>query len=239
MSRTQRYESLETPLRAEEALVIVAKYPKAGEVKTRLAQRIGASLACELYLGFLRDLEEKFAASRRSFFWAYTPAESDFPKLLNHRSQCFPQEGGNLGERLYNIFRRLMARGFRRVVVSSSDSPQVEMSWIEEAFAGLVRADVVLGPAEDGGYYLVGMRGTQDLFAHINMSTPQVFAETMEEAHRLGLSVHLLPSTFDVDRPEDLEKLESFLRRSEASGSLQHTRAVLNRLMGSRFKASR
>jgi hypothetical protein len=213
---------------AEEALVIVAKYPEVGSVKTRLAQHIGQELASQLYLGFIRDLEAKFSQGRRLLFWAYTPAGSNFPGLVNSGSQCFPQEGEYLGARLHNIFRRLFRQGYQRVAIMSSDSPQMLREWIDEAFARLLEIDVVLAPADDGGYNLVGLRADHDLFTGITMSTPRVLADTIERARMLNLSVHLLPASFDVDAIEDLEKLRRFLTQSDEP--LIHTREVLGRL---------
>ena len=215
---------------AEEALVIVAKYPEVGGVKTRLAQHIGQELASQLYLSFIRDLGAKFGQGPRPLFWAYTPAGSDFPELVNSGSRCFLQEGEHLGARLHNIFRRLFQQGYQRVAILSSDSPQMLREWIDEAFAHLFHVDVVLAPADDGGYNLVGLKADHDVFTGITMSTPRVLAETMERARALNLSVHLLPTSFDVDAIEDLEKLRLFLAHSDEP--LVHTRKVLGRLKG-------
>ncbi|MBI3951614.1 MAG: TIGR04282 family arsenosugar biosynthesis glycosyltransferase [Acidobacteria bacterium] len=211
-----------------EALVIVAKYPEVGGVKTRLARYIGDELTCQLYISFIRDLQEKFGGRQRPLFWAYTPPESDFPSLVDARSQCFPQEGAWLGERLLNIFNRLFHQGFDRVAIMSSDSPHMPAEWIDEAFASLSEVDAVFAPADDGGYNLVGLKQTHDLFSSISMSTSHVLTETLERAHTLGLAVHLLPTSFDVDEIEDLEKLHRFLAQDGAS--LWHTRQILRRL---------
>jgi hypothetical protein len=214
--------------KAEEALAIVAKYPETGNVKTRLAQHIGAELAGQLYMSFIRDLETKFSQGPRPLFWAYTPADRDFSSLVNSGCQCFPQEGEHLGARLQNIFRRLFRQGYQRVAIMSSDSPQMPREWIDETFAHLTQADVVFAPADDGGYNLIGMKHEHDLFTGIHMSTPQVLADTLERARALNLSAHLLPASFDVDVIEDVEKLRRFLADSDEP--LVHTRAVLRRL---------
>lgn len=213
---------------ASEALVIVAKYPEVGAVKTRLARFIGDERVCQLYLSFIRDLDEKFGGRHRPLFWAYTPPESDFPSLIEATHQCFPQEGSWLGERLLNIFRRLFQQGFQRVAIMSSDSPHMLTEWIDEAFAALAEVDAVFAPAEDGGYNLVGLKQAHDLFSGIAMSTPHVLADTLERARALGLSVHLLPTSFDVDEIEDVEKLRLFLAQN--GEPLPHTREILKRI---------
>lgn len=216
------------PSTAPEALVIMAKYPEAGGVKTRLARHLGDELSCQLYQSFLRDLEEKFGSHPRPLYWAYTPPESDFPSLLSTQSRCFPQEGVGLGERLLNSFRRLFQQGCQRVVIIGSDAPHLLTDWIDEAFAMLVKVDVVLAPAEDGGYNLVGLKQPHDLFLGISLSTPRTLADTLDRARRLRLSVHLLPASFDVDEMEDLQKLRRFL--AYHGQSLPHTQAILKRI---------
>ncbi len=210
----------------QEALVITAKYPQAGKVKSRLARHIGDEAAARLCLGFIGDLEEKFGNRNRPLFWAYTPADSDFPSLV--RSPYFPQEGADLGERLLEIFRRLIAVGFRRVCVMGSDLPHMPPEWIDRAFAALSGADCALTPAQDGGYTLMGLKEPHDLFSGIPMGTSGVLAATLARAKALGLSVHLLPAIFDVDDLKDLENLRRFFDTAE--GGLRRTRANLQRI---------
>jgi hypothetical protein len=211
-----------------EALVIVAKYPKVGDVKTRLAKHIGDELACRLYLGFIRDLEEKFGDGLRPLYWAYTPPTCQFASVVRAGSHCFPQDGTWLGERLLNIFRRLLGAGFQRVVIMSSDSPHMRAEWIEEAFTALTEVDAVFAPAEDGGYNLIGLKQVHDVFSGVTMSTPDVLADTLERVKILGLSVHLLPTSFDVDEIEDVKKLQQWINRDDSH--LTHTRDILMRL---------
>ncbi len=220
---------LESPMNKQrEALVIAAKYPEVGTVKTRLARQLGHERVCQLYLSFLRDLEEKFERGPRPLFWAYTPPGSSFPLLMRSSHRGFPQEGDDLGQRVLNMFRRLFHDGFQRVVVIGSDSPHIPTEWVDEAFASLSEVDAVFAPADDGGYNLVGLKQTHDLFSDIPMSTPQVLTETLERAHRLGLSVHLLPISFDIDEIEDLEKLRDQLTLDKCS--LPHTHEVIRQI---------
>lgn len=225
---------MEQPLRGgeaagkSEALVIAARYPRVGRVKTRLARGIGAEAACRLYRAFLHDLQGRFGAGERPLFWAYTPRDCDFPALIAPAGRCFPQEGRNLAQRMRRIFERMFAAGYARVALMGSDLPHMPAELVERAFAGLASADAVFVPAEDGGYSLVALRGPHDLFSGVRVSTPRVMEQTLARARALGLTTHLLPPVFDVDEPADLERL----RRALAAGdlSLPQTERVLAEL---------
>ncbi len=206
-------------LETEAALVIVARTPRLGEVKTRLAASLGSAATLQLYRAFLTDLALRFAtASDCALHWAYTPAEEDFAAELAQLIPgvpvgiCFPQRGLTFAERLYQIFRETTTRAFARTIVIGSDSPQVSSALISQARSELDEYDVVLGPAEDGGYYLIAMREPYDLFTGIPMSTDQVLQMTMARAHDLSLSVYLLDTLFDVDEHPDLLRLARLLQ---------------------------
>ncbi|MDO8670899.1 MAG: TIGR04282 family arsenosugar biosynthesis glycosyltransferase [Dehalococcoidia bacterium] len=210
---------------AGRALIITAKYPYPGAVKTRLASRLGFGLAAGLYRAFLRDLDAAFPGA----FWAYAPAESPFPDLLGAGRRYLVQEGADLGERMANLFCRLFGQGFGRVVLVGSDIPHLSPALVEKAFEALARYDVVLGPAMDGGYYLLGMRASHDLFSGIEWSTPRVLTQTLAKVAEQGISFSLLPQSFDIDEPEDLDKLMALVD-AELYGLLTHTSAILSRV---------
>ena len=194
------------------ALVIVARQPVVGQVKTRLAAAIGTAPACALYTAFLHDMDARLGAAGYPPLWAYTPADAPFGAVIGAPSRCFPQEGPDLNARLLNIFRALLGAGWERVAIVSSDAPHLPLDWLDGAYAALDAHDLVLGPADDGGYSLIAMRAAHDVFAGVTMSTATVRAETVALAGRLGLRTHLLPSTFDVDEPPDLARLAAALR---------------------------
>jgi len=219
------------------ALIVMARYPEPGKTKTRLARSIGDDEAVRLYRAFLTDLANRFAGSacsppKRSFnrprgelllHWAYTPVEVDYyaflaslvPSLVK-QMRCFPQEGPELGARLHHAFRWAHAHRFQRTVVIGSDSPHISLDLIEQACHALDETDVVLGPAEDGGYYLIAMRNPYDVFSGIPMSTNMVLEMTMERARWQGLKVSLLESLFDVDELADLMRLAQMLQADES-----------------------
>ena len=208
------------------ALVVMARYPALGEVKTRLAATLGAERACALYRAFLSDLDQRFTKGPRALIWAHHPPGRDFAAAIGTRARCIPQVGADLGERMHNVFRLLCGEGFGRVVIIGADVPHVRIEWLDEADAQLAAADVVLGPTVDGGYYLIAMHAPHDVFSGIPMSTPHVLAATRTKAAATGLRVHLLPPSFDIDEVDDLERLRDVLARDPLL-ALPATKAAL------------
>jgi rSAM/selenodomain-associated transferase 1 len=207
----------------------MARYPEQGAVKTRLARDLGPFLTLRLYRAFIDDLAGKFGALRRPLIWYYLPESSPFPQLFSQRYPCRPQAGSSLQERMLRIFEDLLGEGFQRVVVIGADVPHLPVEAVEEAFALLSATDVVLRPSCDGGYHLIGLRAAGDLFSGISMGTPRVLRETVERATSLGLSVHCLAPSFDVDTIDDLKRLSEFL--ATTNDPLPRTREVLREIL--------
>lgn len=209
------------------ALVVMARCPRVGGGKTRLARDIGAERADRLYRAFLQDIEGRFADRERTLVWAFDPPDADFPSLTGFGSRCLPQRGEDLGQRMWNCFRTLCSEGLERVIMIGADVPHVCDEWLTEAEAQLAATDVVLGPTNDGGYYLIAMREPHDVFTDVAMSTDRVLAETVRKAEAGALRVHLLPRSFDIDEGRDLVQLRTFLQRDGCDVQLPHTAAVL------------
>ena len=200
------------------ALVVMARYPQSGTTKTRLARAIGDKETVALYKAFLTDLAEKFAGQACDVHWAYTPSEVDYLSFIATLApvhielmRAFPQQGTDLGERLHHVFQRTHDRGYQRTIVIGSDSPHISPRIIMQAQEDLAKADVVLGPADDGGYYLIAMRTPYDVFTGIPMSTSVVARMTIDVAQRQGLKVHTLENLFDIDELSDLLRLSQLL----------------------------
>jgi rSAM/selenodomain-associated transferase 1 len=202
------------------ALAILARTPEEGKVKTRLAATIGTAETLRLYKAFLCDLACRFTGNQEEAYtvhWAYTPTEADFVAILTDLAptatpvHCFPQCGQDLASRLHHVFHTTTTFGFEQTIVIGSDTPQLGHEIITQTCQALEQADVVLGPAEDGGYYLIAMRKPYDLFSQIPMSTAQVLQMTIERAYRLGLSIHLLEPLFDIDEFPELLRLKALL----------------------------
>jgi uncharacterized protein len=208
---------------SDTALVIMARYPEKGKIKTRLAQSIGDENTQRLYHAFLMDIAQKFASEDCDLYWAYTPAGVDFERFIAmltrlDAAQCrsFPQQGAELGARLHAVFQTMYARHLQKTVVIASDSPHISRGVISHAHEALNSTDVVLGPADDGGYYLIAMREPHDVFSNIPMSTQDVLRMTIDKAHIQGLSVQLLEPLFDVDELPELVRLAQLLEKEQA-----------------------
>ncbi|HLG76575.1 MAG TPA: TIGR04282 family arsenosugar biosynthesis glycosyltransferase, partial [Ktedonobacteraceae bacterium] len=197
----------------------------------------GDEATLSLYQAFLTDLAQRFAAGPVSLCWAYTPPERDFATYATTlvpadqtSMRYIPQRGPDFAARLHQVFVDTQALHFQQTIVIGSDSPYISQAIINQARQALQEVDVVLGPAEDGGYYLIGMREPHDVFGGIPMSTSVVLTMTLEKVRHLGLSVRLLEPLFDVDELPELQRLAMLLQvRPELA---PHTAAVLEQLAG-------
>lgn len=191
-------------------LIIFAKEPRPGQVKTRLCPPLSPEEAAQLYHRFLQDiLEEMARVPEMRLAVAFSPASAQpfFKDLALPGTDLFPQEGADLGERMTRALARGLAAGFGPVLLRGSDSPDLPASLVCEARKVLAsgRAQVVLGPAPDGGYYLVGLAEPQfSLFQGPAWSSPTVLSDTLRLAENSGLKVHLLPPWPDIDTYVDL-----------------------------------
>ena len=214
------------------ALLVIAKRPAPGHTKTRLSPTLLPAQAADLYECFLRDtLDVSRAVPAVTRFVHYSPDNAwDYFQQLAPDFELRPQVGADLGERLDQVLTGCLADGFQQAVIMDSDSPTLPPAYVERAFSSLESADVVLGPCEDGGYYLIGLKAPQPrLLREVPMSTAAVLRDTMALAAQAGLRVALLPSWYDVDTAVELERLRQDLA-GRSNGSAPHTRAYLSQL---------
>jgi len=196
-----------------DVLGVFVKAPDPGTVKTRLAADIGAVRAAALYRRIGRTLVAECVAPGRHRTVAWFAPASREAAVQEWLASCGLdglrcQPGGGLDARLAAAFDHHFAEGARRVVVIGSDCPEVGASLVEQAFRALERDDLVIGPAMDGGYYLLGLNApAPGLFQNIAWSTDAVYRQTMDHAARLGLSTAVLPRLRDVDTVEDARVL--------------------------------
>jgi rSAM/selenodomain-associated transferase 1 len=223
--------------RAAGALVVMAKEPSAGSAKTRLCPPLTGQEAAALYRCFLLDtLEIMRQVEDVQPIIAYSPpeAKSLFRRMGPADFGVLPQVGADLSERLNNVIVHCLESGYGSVVVIGSDSPTLPLDYVRRAVRALAdpATDMVLGPSDDGGYYLIGLRSPcAFLFQDIVMSTSTVAAETLERAMQNNLRVICLPHWYDVDRAEDLERLVGELR-AQPDHSAQYTHAFLSSVLG-------
>jgi hypothetical protein len=207
-----------------DALVLYARVPRPGEVKTRLCPWLSPAEALALHLALIEDsIDIMKSAARESgavpllaFSEAWEPAENGPQAPLAFAAaglERLPQTGDDLGARLEGTFRSLLARGHRGVVIFGADSPTLAPAILVSAFAVLGRgSQVALGPAEDGGFYLIGSRlDPRGLLRGIHWGTAEVLKETLAAIERAGARATLLPEGYDIDRPEDLARARADL----------------------------
>jgi rSAM/selenodomain-associated transferase 1 len=195
-----------------DALVVMAKAPVPGTVKTRLVPPLTQEQAAELYRALLLDQLRQlrtFDSAERYLAYAPADAEAIMRELGGADYRYLPQRGAELGERMKNVFSDLWQRGHRGIALVGSDLPALPTQIIFQAFERIAGDErrVVLGPSQDGGYYLVGMnQATPEIFENMVWSHEQVLAQTTARLGALGVSFSMLPTWYDLDRIEDLER---------------------------------
>ncbi|MCX7701974.1 MAG: TIGR04282 family arsenosugar biosynthesis glycosyltransferase [Gemmataceae bacterium] len=200
-------------------LGLFAKWPRAGLVKTRLATALGTPLATRIADAFLRDAVIRFheIAERQVIVFAPDEDRELFCNLAEGSWELEPQGPGDLGERLQRFFTRCLTSVGDVVIALGTDSPTLPVEFVSRAFDMLQSHEVVLGPATDGGYYLVGLSQPRpEIFEGIAWSSADVLGQTID---RLGdARVALLPVWYDVDTPEDWQMLRGHLRAWHRAG---------------------
>ena len=230
-AHTQRMKSRP---RADDALVLFAKAPIPGQVKTRLCPPLTDDEAASLHGSFVLDALERSAqaairgvakhAPRFDRFVACSPSsEHVFFKVLEERHgvRLIDQRGDDLGERMEHALAEMFRIGYQRAVIAGTDLPALPASVYEDAFLLLGRHDLVLGPSLDGGYYLIGLsRTAPELFREMPWSTPDILTLTRTKAHALGLNAALLEPQRDVDTIDDVLALIHDAGLANAQGAV-------------------
>jgi uncharacterized protein len=186
------------------SLIVFVKAPRPGRVKTRLAAAIGDSAAAEIYRALAERVVEQTRGpyARLLFADGVEEVQAWLPGEL-----CISQQGEDLGARMASAFAWAFTRGHSRVVLIGTDAPDVDRADVQSAIEALEACDVVLGPAADGGYYLIALaRPCPGLFDGVAWSTPTVLAATLGRAQTLGLRVTLLEPRADIDTADDLRR---------------------------------
>lgn len=213
------------------ALVLFAKPPVRGAAKTRLAAAIGADAAALVAEALLADtltLCETIGSPRPELVLAFTDDRSYFAGVVSHRWRLLRQEGAHLGERLENALAALRPSSDDATVFVGMDAPHLPQEFLRRAFDALREFDTVLGPCEDGGYYLVGVRGIwpRGILAGVRWSTEHALDDTRAAFENAGLGCATLPEWYDIDDVESLRPLAADLETLPPD-ALPHVRAAL------------
>ncbi len=190
------------------ALIIFIKNPERGKVKTRLAATLGDDKALEIYKQLLehtRTICEQVEADRLLYYSNYIERNDAWEGRLFKK---FVQTGDDLGARMQTAFEEVFELGYRKVVIIGSDCADLSTDTITAAFQHLEHHDTVIGPSNDGGYYLLGMRQLfTPVFERKQWSTPSVLEDTRVDIENAGLTCYLLPQLTDIDTEEDYRSI--------------------------------
>lgn len=213
-------------------LIIFAKEPKKGRVKTRLLEYLSETQCVNLYKAFLKDtlaLAERIACELKILAYDSRGKSPGYLKKIAPRYTFYKQKGDSLGERMHNAFKFAKDAGASKMVIIGSDAPIVPASSIKKAFGVLARADLVVGPSLDGGYYLVGLKSPcAGLFKGIIWSSPTVFKDTIKKAQKLKKRAALLGKRYDIDEVRDLFRLKKDLSKLKDRSAARWTKKFMN-----------
>jgi rSAM/selenodomain-associated transferase 1 len=222
------------PSSSPPTLGLFAKWPSAAQVKTRLAAETSAEWSAQVAHAFLQDTIERVARISVHRVLAYAPVDTaaEFAALVQDRFQLLPQGNGDLGQRMARFFTTCLVAGGERVVLIGTDSPTFPLFQIQCALEALRHADVVLAPATDGGYCLIGCaHQVPPIFDGIAWGTSTVMAETVKRLQQASLTLKLLPTWYDVDTLQDWQMLRGHVAAMRLAGEdpgIPCTESLLN-----------
>ena len=199
------------------ALIVFAKLPKPGQVKTRLTTLLSPEESASLYEAFLKDALECYLTLDVDIRLYFGPADKEVPEDLQPEGITVHwQKGDGLGARMAAAFAETFVAGYQQAVIIGTDHPTLPQAFLELAFQSLEEPkSITIGPSDDGGYYLLGMNSFYpQVFQDMTYSHGEVFAQTLEKAGDTGAGVHILPEWYDVDDPETLKRLAQDLTDS-------------------------
>jgi rSAM/selenodomain-associated transferase 1 len=198
----------------KKALIVFAKQPLPGRVKTRLTPFLTPVEAADIYRCMLLDTLNKVQKLERIDRFLFYEAGDDAAAYFQTAAtgmEAFPQRGSDLGERMSDAFQQTLACGYDVAAIIGTDSPDIPVAYLEEAFRRLEdeKVDAIFGPSEDGGYYLIAMRKLHiELFQNVPWSSREVRRKSLENAEQASLKVSLLPTWHDLDTVDDLHRPE-------------------------------
>jgi uncharacterized protein len=218
----------------DNAVILFARDPILGQVKTRLSSSFDDETILRLYTCFVEDSLGKIRqVDNADCFVGISPSNLSgfFDGIKDSDTRLFVQQGKDLGDKMRQAFVDRFSDGYKKVVIIGSDSPSLPVSYINQTLTS--DKDFILGPSIDGGYYLIAMTGkVSEVFDGIAWGTDQVLDETLNRVKKTGISLELLPVWYDVDMPEDLKFLKTHLKLIAQSGLCEDgkTRKILDEM---------
>lgn len=223
----------------EAALILMSRAPIAGKTKTRLESHLKKDEYLELHQAFLKDINCKLLNLKKNYskidlYLSFNPKDSEllFSEIIDAQFTRIPQQGKDLGEKMFNALNDAYQLSNLPVIITSSDIPLLDINVFTEAFAGLKERDLVIGPAADGGYYLIGMKEPKKfIFDFKDWGNSDVLCRTIKEARKQNLKVHFLPEISDIDTFKELLQLRSKLKNREINENYpENTSAVIEKI---------
>lgn len=195
----------------DDRIIIFVRNPEKGKVKSRLAKDIGEDQALNVYhrlLNYTKEITKKLNSEKAIYYSEFLDDNDLWDNMIYDKHL---QTGQDLGERMQDAFSSAFAQGKKRVVIIGSDCMELESYMIKEAFAVLENNDVVIGPARDGGYYLLGMKKfLPTLFENKPWSSPDLLVDTLLDLKKMDASYYLMKTLNDIDNVDDLNQLTKF-----------------------------
>lgn len=205
----------------KKAIIIMAKVPEAGKVKTRLNSEFTALQSAEISKAFLQDVKKKASNLNKNVFIAFSPPnkKNRLMDMIHDETNLIEQVGETLGDKMFNAFLTVFERGFDSAVMIGTDSPTFPPESIKAAFDALeLNHDIVIGKTDDGGFYLVGMKkANKGVFESVTWSSENTFYEFRENIAKQGLSIDEVESWYDVDEPKDVKRLVNEFSQDQKS----------------------
>jgi len=205
------------------AVIVFAKYPDEGKVKTRLAKTTGKKFATEFYKLCAQHTFQELKKLPEETIRLYIFFDSDnnrgkIKSWVNSGFLFHPQSGKNLGEKMFTAFSEIFENGFEKAVIIGTDLPDISSEIIIEAFSAMKKKDAVIGPSTDGGYYLLGLKSIRkEFFTNIDWSTDSVYEQTMDKLINANMEIHTLKELIDIDTENDLIDWMSSKKQNESN----------------------
>lgn len=212
----------------QNTVITFCKYPVDGNVKTRIAKTMGNEFAVRIYKLFAERTFEGLLKTDEVTSYIFYSEKEDREKIKKWAGPEFLleiQEGNDLGEKMYNAFKKVIDRGSSKTIIIGTDIPDMSSDIIKKALLALNNSDVVIGPGNDGVYYLLGMKKLhKNLFTDIEWNSNSVLQATLEKISALNLSYSMLPELIDIDTDEDLRE---WLAKDSTNGKNNSTKATI------------